>query len=206
MKKIIFTIAFIATGLVASAQVGVGTTNPLVSLQVDKSALAAEADGVLVPRVSVADLNAKTDAYVGAQNGALVFINDLTGTAAGKTSNVTATGFHYYESASDKWVSLKSPASSPQRYENIRGTVNTITANHTVLPSDHFIVTNAAAGITITFPNLTAADAGRVVYVYNNNTTASGNTVSNVTGQNSLNQFRGYASVWTGEFWFAIAK
>ena len=101
-----FTIAFIATSLVASAQVGVGTTNPLVSLQVDKSAVAAEADGVLVPRVSVADLNAKADAYVGAQNGALVFIDDLIGTAAGKTSNVVSTGFHYYDSVAMKWVSI----------------------------------------------------------------------------------------------------
>ena len=105
MKKIILTIAFLATGLVASAQVGIGNTDPKVSLQVDKSADAAKADGVLVPRVTVAELNTKAAAYGADQNGSLVFITNITG-FAGKTSNVTTTGFHYYNNGTSKWTAV----------------------------------------------------------------------------------------------------
>lgn len=106
MKKIFLTIAFIASGLVASAQVGVGTTDPKISLQVDKSAVATDADGVLVPRVTVAELNAKATTYGSDQNGALVFVNNLTGTAENETSNVKSIGFYYYDSVADKWIGV----------------------------------------------------------------------------------------------------
>jgi hypothetical protein len=111
MKKIILTIAFLATGLVASAQVGIGNTDPKVSLQVDKSADAAKADGVLVPRVTVAELNTKAAAYGADQNGSLVFITDITG-FAGKTSNVTTTGFHYYNNGTSKWTAVSGAGTS----------------------------------------------------------------------------------------------
>ncbi|MBB6370930.1 hypothetical protein [Chryseobacterium shigense] len=54
--------------------------------------------------MSRAELEQKNTAYAdavgatpSAQNGALVFVNGLGGTGAGKTVNVTATGFYYYD-------------------------------------------------------------------------------------------------------------
>lgn len=112
MKKIILSIAFIASGLISSAQVGVGTTEPIVSLQVDRSTDNLQADGVLVPRVTVEQLNAKAGTYVGLQNGALVFITAIAG-AANETSNVSAVGFHFYNFATDRWVALSGGAAAP---------------------------------------------------------------------------------------------
>ncbi len=108
MKKILLTLAFIATGVIATAQVGVNNVSPQASLDVSASP-AGEPDGVLVPRVTVAQLNAKSTLYAGEQNGALVFVTAIAG-ATGKTSEVTATGFHYYSSAAvspvNKWLPL----------------------------------------------------------------------------------------------------
>lgn len=123
MKKIILSIAFIASGLVASAQVGVGTTDPRVSLQVDKSAVPTDADGVLVPRVTVAELNTKAITYGDDQNGALVFVTATAG-AANETSNVSATGFHYYDVATDKWKAVGGGATKSARVSAVNGLTN----------------------------------------------------------------------------------
>lgn len=209
MKKIVLMIAFIATGLVASAQVGVGTTDPKVSLQVDKSVVATDADGVLVPRVTVAELNAKAATYGPNQNGALVFVTAIAG-AIDETSNVTATGFHYYNNDTDKWVAV-SGAQAAVPHQNIRGSVVTVTsATYTVLPSDHVIITNHTAGVTVTLPALSVAETGRLLYIVNDNTGAFANTI---TAQptalpfgNGMNQFRGRCYVWTGTKWLALAQ
>ena len=157
MKKIILTIAFIASGLVASAQVGIGNTDPKVSLQVDKSADAAKADGVLVPRVTVAELNTKAAAYGADQNGSLVFITAIT-SAANETSNVTATGFHYYNSTTDKWVALVAAAATPVRSARVptNGTLTNADINGYIIDGNGFSynlasLTGMVDGDTITF-------------------------------------------------------
>jgi hypothetical protein len=174
MKKILFSIALIASGLVASAQVGVGTTDPQVSLQVDRSTVATDADGVLVPRVTVAQLNDKAAVYVAAQNGALVFITDTTG-FAGKTSNVTATGFHYYNSTTEKWVAVGG-AQAAVPYENIRGNRVTFTGTRNLQNSDFILISNDVTATTLNLPDLSSQGAaawGRMIVVVNNNTTGN---------------------------------
>lgn len=212
MKKILFSIALIASGLVASAQVGVGTTDPQVSLQVDRSNVATDADGVLVPRVTVAQLNDKAAAYVAAQNGALVFITDITG-FAGKTSNVTATGFHYYNSTTEKWVAV---GGAPQRYEGTRGTVTILQDQtvYTATANDFYIITKAGGAMSI-FLGSPVLNVGRLVYVTNNNTASGFVTVFSGTpgpGNNTstllnglLAQNRGKAYISDGVTWSAIS-
>ena len=143
MKKIFLSIAFIATGLVASAQVGVGTVDPKVSLQVDKSAVATEADGVLVPRVTVAELNTKAGAYGEDQNGTLVFVTATAG-AANETSAVTATGFHYYDFASDKWIAMKGAAGA-----NIYSDNGTLAGVRTVTQANNNLTFSTGTARTI---------------------------------------------------------
>ncbi|WP_343610262.1 hypothetical protein [Chryseobacterium oranimense] len=158
--------------------------------------------------MSRAQLAAKDAAYTTAQNGALTFVNTLDGSAAGKTVNVTATGFYYYDAPNSVWVAVGGGAAAPtQKYEAIRGTtVTTTAAAYTVGANDFFIITNSATGTTVNFPNLTAADAGRVVYVFNNNTGAFGNAITNVAGTVTMTQFRGYPIVWSGTAWYALTK
>lgn len=110
MKKILLT-ATLLVGLSAMSNaqdkgVGINTTTPKASLDVATTSDNTMPDAVLVPRFSLTQLQAKNNAYTTDQNGALVFVNDITGTPGGKTVNITATGFYYYDSVAGQWKTL----------------------------------------------------------------------------------------------------
>ena len=89
--------------------VGINTTTPATTLDVVADATPSGTtipDGVLVPRMTLTVLKGKDAAYIADQNGALVFVNDITGGTTAKTVNVTAIGFYYYDSASATWKAL----------------------------------------------------------------------------------------------------
>ena len=163
------------------------------------------ADAVLVPRMTADALASKDAAYAADQNGALVFVTLGKG-SGGKTQNITGTGFYYYDNSTSKWVAMVGGSTSTsQKYETMRGTVTTVTAAYTIGPNDYLITTEATSGgVTLIFPLLTAAEAGRTVLVFNNNPSNAGNTISGVTGQVANNQKRGRTIAWTGSEWVSI--
>jgi uncharacterized cupredoxin-like copper-binding protein len=94
-------------------------------------------------------------------------------------------------------------------YDKLRGTVTTVTGStYTISATDYLVITNAGVGVTITFPDLTAAEAGRTVFVFNNNTGALSNLIAgtNVIGQQTNTQFRAMEFVWSGAQWFIMGK
>ncbi|WP_139166240.1 hypothetical protein [Chryseobacterium soldanellicola] len=159
-----------------------------------------------------AQLAAKDAAYTATQNGALTFVNTLDGTAAGKTVNVTATGFYYYDAPNTVWVAVGGGgASTPQRYEGIRGTATVVTAtSHTVGANDYFIETTAPAAVTVSLPAAGGANTGRVVVVSNMNTANSTVTVIDasgtaIAGTATVLQFRGKHFISDGTRWVSIS-
>ncbi|MFP3592586.1 hypothetical protein [Chryseobacterium sp. SIMBA_038] len=217
MKKILLTATVLVsmTALTKAQQgrVGINTTTPASTLDVTaNTADATRPDALLVPRMSRAQLEAKNAAYANGtgatnQNGALVFVNAIDGAGTGKTVNVTATGFYYYDAPNSVWVAVGGGgAATPQRYEVIRGGVANVTAGtYTIGATDYLINTQATTGgVSITFPVLTAADAGRVILVFNNNPSNAANTILGVTGQTGNNFQRGRTFSWSGTQWVSV--
>ncbi|MGG5208547.1 hypothetical protein ACQWU4_06330 [Chryseobacterium sp. MIQD13] len=192
-----------------TGRVGINTTAPAATLDVVATTTDnTRPDALLVPRMTEDQLAAKNTAYATAQNGALAFVTAVDGTTTAKTVNVTAPGFYYYDDPTSTWKAVGGGgAVTPQKYEAIRGTVTTTSAGaYTVAANDYLIVTNiAAGGVTITFPPLTAADAGRTVLVFNNNPSTQANTILGIVGQAGNNNLRGRTSVvWTGTIWVSV--
>lgn len=116
---------------ILSGQVGINTTEPKTTFDVAASPLSNQkADGVLIPKLSGDDLRAKNNLYEAPQHGALLYITSADSQPAGKTENVTAPGFYFYDASLQKWTSLNNSSSG-----NITGswfvqnTTNPATAN-----------------------------------------------------------------------------
>nr|WP_315026706.1 hypothetical protein [uncultured Chryseobacterium sp.] len=222
MKKFLLTATMLvclsALSKAQQGRVGINTTTPAATLDVVANTTDnTRPDALLVPRLTRAQLAAKDAAYVAAQNGALAFVTTIDGTATTKTTNVTAVGFYYYDGTNSVWVAVGGGGSSTARYETIRGNITAVTnPTYTVQATDNVIVTRATTGVAITLPSLTntPADIGRIVKVINNNTTATGLTFTNGTGDAPptilgnliVNQNRGIEFVWTGTTWSSPQK
>ncbi|WP_294222439.1 hypothetical protein [uncultured Chryseobacterium sp.] len=193
--------------LATTGNVGILNATPSATLDVaarSGSGTATAVDGILIPRVDRQRAQSMTSVPV----STLVYVNSIsTGTQSGSAVNIDAAGFYYNDGTN--WQKLG--ASSAPAYQNIRGgVVKPTTATYTVQPSDYFVVTSASSGgVTMTFPALTAADAGRTVYVYNYNPSAAANPAASgvITATTAnFNYQRGYMAIWTGAEWIIPNK
>ncbi|WP_346984328.1 hypothetical protein [Chryseobacterium sp. POE27] len=115
-KKLLTAILLVGSFSLAYSQqgrVGINTVTPAATFDVQANTTNNSLpDAVLVPRMTRAQLEAKNTAYTNGsgsanQNGALVFISDVTsGTGTGKTMNVQAKGFYYYDAPNSVWVAV----------------------------------------------------------------------------------------------------
>ncbi|QOW11307.1 hypothetical protein Q73A0000_13530 [Kaistella flava (ex Peng et al. 2021)] len=80
-----------------SQYVGINTTNPKATFDIVGTPNdVTKADGLIPPRITLAQLNAKTS-YSATQKGALIYVTDLTGgSTVSPTAQVTATGYYYF--------------------------------------------------------------------------------------------------------------
>lgn len=80
------------------AQVGVNTTDPKVSLDVQAIATdATTAEGLTAPRLTLAQLSSKDAKYLTDQTGTIIYVTNITGTTTTKTNKVTAIGYYYFD-------------------------------------------------------------------------------------------------------------
>jgi hypothetical protein len=202
MKKQILTLMVAAISITGFAQVGVGTANPDSTLDVvaanttvvagvtDTAGILTSADGITVPSVT----DASTTSINGVNDGQLVY-------------DTTQKAFYYFNSATTTWTAVGGGGAAVP-YEEILGTVTTVTTgSYTVAATDYAVITNHSAGVTITFPDLTAAEAGRTLFVFNNNTATVNNLLSGtIIGRQTNTQLRAMEFLWSGAAWFIIGK
>lgn len=80
------------------AQIGVNSTTPKVTLDVEAGATdATTAEGLTAPRLTLTQLASKDAKYGADQTGTLVFVTNASGTATTKTRNVIAPGYYYFD-------------------------------------------------------------------------------------------------------------
>jgi hypothetical protein len=116
-KNFYLAVALLGFSISLNAQVkgvGIKTDHPNATLDVRaEAANNGMPDGVLVPRLTVTELNAKYAVYGADQNGALVFVTSNTqGTPGTKVENVKDPGFYYYDHATSKWKGVGGGSSS----------------------------------------------------------------------------------------------
>jgi len=111
MKKVFYTFTFLLCAMTLG-QVGINSTSPKSTLDVaGKPTDVTSADGVIAPRLTGNQLKAKDALYIkttsssDGQTGAIVYVTQaVTGTPAGKTINVTSSGYYYFDG--DVWKKL----------------------------------------------------------------------------------------------------
>lgn len=98
MKKLLFFSCLLLAGLSTAQNVGINTTDPKATLDVvGHPNDVTKADGLILPRLTLAQLNAKTS-YSSAQTGALIYITDVTGgSTVPSTAQVTVVGRYYFD-------------------------------------------------------------------------------------------------------------
>lgn len=111
MKKIFLTVIILITGFAKAQNVGVNSTNPLMTFDVNGiPATASTIDGLRAPRITLAQLNLKTG-YGTNHIGALLYVTDVTGgSTVTATAQVTTLGYYYFDGTI--WQSVVSKSGS----------------------------------------------------------------------------------------------
>ncbi|WP_294293279.1 hypothetical protein [uncultured Chryseobacterium sp.] len=108
MKKFLLTAGIILSGLIYS-QVGVNNQTPSTTFDVRAKRDASgnitdntQIIGMQAPRITLTELSAGTASYGTNQNGALIYITNVSGsntTAGTQRENITAAGYYYFDAA-----------------------------------------------------------------------------------------------------------
>lgn len=125
MKRITFLVGILVLiNVSVSAQVGINIGAPKATLDVvGKAADTSVLDGIIPPRITGAQLRAKT--YTTDQTGALVYVTLADPSPSGQTINVTASGHYYFNGT--LWL-----ATGGSGNVNIYNADGTLTANRFV--------------------------------------------------------------------------
>ena len=111
MKKLaIFSILLLANHAFCQ-NVGINTSNPLTTLDVNGvPGSASVVDGFRTPKLTLAQLNAKTG-YTSTHEGAIIYVTSITGgSTVPATARVSAIGYYYFDGTI--WQALASRSGS----------------------------------------------------------------------------------------------
>lgn len=116
---------------ISYAQVGINTETPTASLDIVGKKLSDSKDGILIPRITKSELNAKSpNTYSATQNSVLIFVTDVAAgtstTSSAQTTKITQPGFYFFQntewlpiSSNNPWMVQNSTVEATKDSENI---------------------------------------------------------------------------------------
>ncbi|MFY1048366.1 hypothetical protein [Chryseobacterium sp. GP-SGM7] len=110
MKNIFLMVLVLLTGFINAQNVGINTSAPLTTLDINGvPATVSAVDGLRAPRITLAQLNAKTG-YNSTHEGAMVYVTNVSGSTVTSTAKVSAPGYYYFDGS--VWKSVVAKAGS----------------------------------------------------------------------------------------------
>ncbi len=86
------------SGSIAHSQVGINNQDPQATLDVTATKTDnSTAEGIIAPRLTLAQLSGKDDQYTANQMGTIVYVSDISGATTSKTAGITKIGYYYYD-------------------------------------------------------------------------------------------------------------
>lgn len=199
MKIKILLVSLLLTN-VMMAQVGVGTSDPKVTLHIEgKPTVTTEKDGLLIPKITGDQLKAKT--YTSSEVGTMLYISSVpTGTIVGtQVENVNAIGFYYLANSGSNFRWTKMIASSFDKTDD--EWINSGTSVLLGKKADGTTSRDTATDVTFTdsgYLGLGTSSPSAGIHVYaNNNPTKDDIKIESYntsTGGNLLFQSGGFAA------------
>ena len=108
-KKVLLSVCIIVAATL-HAQVGINNSTPKASLHITpQNTDGTTAEGIIAPNLTRAQLIGKDVRYNTDQKGAIIYVTTLDGTLTAKTTNITATGYYYFDGS--VWQPFTQPAS-----------------------------------------------------------------------------------------------
>ena len=148
MKKTILLVSALVLSGVSFAQVGINNTAPKATLDVTaKNTDGSTAEGFIAPRLTGDQIKLADAKYGVDQNGVLVYATaGVTATPNGKTINITAPGYYYFDGTLNQWVSQSFNANDWHTAGNAGTTAGTNFLGTTDDKSLVFKVNNVTSG------------------------------------------------------------
>lgn len=144
-------------GNISSQNVGINTSSPVVTLDVVGSrADATKIDGMITPRISLAQLNAKVALYNTNHRGTILYIDNSIGNTVTSTAQITTVGYYYFDGV--LWKSLEPKAGT---------TIFTASLGSGAGGNTNFTVP-ASVFTTVTLPNVSRNVGGGIWSTANN--------------------------------------
>jgi uncharacterized protein (TIGR02145 family) len=108
MKNQLLLLFILVISIQTNAQIGIGTATPKTSLQVvGEPTNTTVSDGIQAPSITLAQLDAKIASYGADQDGAIIYVSDVSvASTKTETAGIIAKGFYYYEFSTNVWKAL----------------------------------------------------------------------------------------------------
>ncbi len=99
-KNFILSGIIFLTGGMAYSQVGINTETPKATIDIVANKTdETTAEGIIAPRLTLAQLISKDAKYTTNQAGVIVYLSDVLGTTTTKTANIDEIGYYYFDGA-----------------------------------------------------------------------------------------------------------